>query len=240
MSKTLPQQFVTQFDSEVKQAFQSFEESLRPSVRVVSVRGSTVRFQKIGKGLATQRVHQADVTPMNVAHSNVSATMVDFTATEFTELFDQEKINFDERQPLVMTIAGAMSRRLDQITLDAWDAASTTLTVAKTVGTTDAAGMPGDVFDHVGRQAGGPGHLLEDAPHAIHIERFTNTPAFADRAEQLQLSGVRKDAPKSVVPCTGNSAPDFGHARVGVRFRRPHPRWGRHRTLHQAMVSFVT
>lgn len=140
MSKTLPQQYIDIFDSEVKLAYQGgFEESLRPAVVVKNTPGSTVRFQKIGKGLATQRIHQSDVTPMNVAHSNVQATMVDYTAAEYTEIFDMTKVNFDERQPLVRTIAGAIGRRMDQITLDAWDAASTTLTVAKTVGATNAA-----------------------------------------------------------------------------------------------------
>ena len=139
MSKTLNQAFITQFYEEVKLAYQGgFEASLRMAVINKTCNGSTCRFQKIGKGLATQRVHQADVTPMNVVHSTVSATMVDYTAAEYTDLFDQAKINFDERDPLVQTIAGATGRRMDQIILDAWDAGSTTLTVAKTVGTNDA------------------------------------------------------------------------------------------------------
>ncbi len=139
MSKSLDTAFITIFDNEVKHVSQGMGMSLRAAVKTKSVKGSTVRFQKIGRGTATVRVTQSDVTVMNLAHTVVSATMVDYTAAEYTDIFDQEKVNFEEREPIVQAIAGAIGRRDDQIILDAWDAASTTLTVAKTVGANNAA-----------------------------------------------------------------------------------------------------
>lgn len=138
MSKSLDAAFIAIFDAEVKQAYQG-SGKLRGTVVNKSVAGSTVRFQNIGKGIATVRVTQSDITVMNVAHSIVTATMVDYTAADYTDIFDQAKVNFSEREPLVKAIASAIGRREDQIILDAWDAASTTLTVAKTVGANNAA-----------------------------------------------------------------------------------------------------
>lgn len=138
MAKSLDTNFIAIFDAEVKQAYQGMGK-LRNTVVNKATPGSTVRFQNIGKGIASVRVTQSDVTVMNLAHSNVTATMVDYTAAEYTDIFDQAKVNFQEREPIVLAIAGAIGRREDQIILDAWDAASTTLTVAKTVGANDGA-----------------------------------------------------------------------------------------------------
>ena len=66
--------FVTLFDSEVKQAYQG-QRMLAGAVRERSgVEGSTVKFPKIGKGSATLRIPQTDVTPLNVSYSQVTAT----------------------------------------------------------------------------------------------------------------------------------------------------------------------
>jgi hypothetical protein len=46
----------------------------------------------------------------------------------------QQKVNFDERQELVQVLANAIGRRQDQLILDALDAASTSYTVANSIG----------------------------------------------------------------------------------------------------------
>ncbi len=137
MSKTLNANQIAQFDSEVKHAYQT-SGMLRNTVRLrTGVVGATHRFPKMGKGQATARIPQTDVTPMNVAHTNATATLEDWNAAEYTDIFDQAAVNFDERQELAETIAGAIGRREDQIILDALDAASTSLTVATSVGGAD-------------------------------------------------------------------------------------------------------
>ena len=136
MSISLSAAAIAQFDAEVKHAYQG-SGILRNSVRVrTGVVGSTHRFPKMGKGVASQRVPQTDVVPMNVSHTNQTATLTDWAAPEYTDIFNQAKVNFDERRELASVIAGAIGRREDQLILDALDAASTTLTVAKTIGTT--------------------------------------------------------------------------------------------------------
>jgi len=126
--------FVTLFDAEVKQAYQG-ESMLRNTVRLrTGVEGSTHKFPKIGSGVAQVRVPQTDVTPMNVDYSQATVTLSDYIAAEYSDIFNQAKINFDERQELVQVVSKSIGRRADQLIIDALDAASTSLTVATTVG----------------------------------------------------------------------------------------------------------
>ena len=134
MSISLSNAFVTLFDAEVKQAYQG-KAMLVPAVRQRrGVEGSTVKFPKVGKGVATIRVPQTDVTPLNVGFSTVTLTLADYNAAEYSDIFSQAKVNFDERQELVQVVAGAMGRRQDQMILDALASSGTSLTVANSIG----------------------------------------------------------------------------------------------------------
>jgi len=138
MAQGISNAFVTLFDAEVKQAFQGMR-SLGGLVRERNgVEGSTVKFPKIGKGSATIRVPQTDVTPLNVTYSQVTATLSDYNAAEYSDIFHQAKVNFDERRELVMVVSNAIGRRMDQLVLDALSASSTSLTVSNDIGATDS------------------------------------------------------------------------------------------------------
>lgn len=137
MAQLISNAFVTLFDAEVKQAYQA-SRALAGLVRERNgVEGSTVKFPKIGKGSATIRVPQTDVSPLNVSYSQVTATMADWNAAEYSDIFHQAKVNFDERRELVSVVSNAIGRRMDQIILDALAASSTSLTVSNDIGGTD-------------------------------------------------------------------------------------------------------
>ena len=137
MSVSLSNAFVTLFDAEVKQAYQG-KAMLVPAVRQRrGVEGSTVKFPKVGAGVATPRIPQTDVTPLNVAFSQVTLTLSDWNAAEYSDIFSQAKVNFDERQELVQVVAAAMGRRQDQLILDALANSSTSLTVSNDIGGSD-------------------------------------------------------------------------------------------------------
>lgn len=126
--------FVQLFDAEVKQAYQSSRALAGLTRERANVEGNQVKFPKIGKGTATVRVPQTDVTPLNVTYSQVTATMSDYIAAEYSDIFSQQKVNFDERRELVQVVGNAIGRRMDQLVLDALNASSTSLTVATTIG----------------------------------------------------------------------------------------------------------
>ena len=137
MAISISNAFVTLFDAEVKQAYQG-ESVLRNTVRLrTGVEGSTHKFPKIGKGVAQVRIPQTDVNPMNVNYSQATVTLSDYIAAEYSDIFNQAKVNFDERQELVQVVSKAIGRRADQLIIDALAASGTTNTVASGIGGTN-------------------------------------------------------------------------------------------------------
>jgi hypothetical protein len=136
MSKFLSANAIASFDTRVKTAYE-LGSKLRSTVTLAdNVVGSTHRFPKMGRGLATKRVPQTDVVPMNIAHTNATATLEDWNAPEYTDIFDKQKVNYSEQDKLAKIIANAIGRREDQLILDALDAAATVNTVGTDVGGT--------------------------------------------------------------------------------------------------------
>lgn len=71
---------------------------------------------------------------MNIQYQRPTATLEDWYAAEYTDIFNQQKVNFDEREKLAKTVAFAMGRREDQLILNALATGGQTATVG-TVGT---------------------------------------------------------------------------------------------------------
>ena len=137
MSIELSNAFVTLFDAEVKQAYQGKAQLVGAVRQRRGVEGSTVKFPKVGRGVATPRIGQTDVTPLNVGFSNVTLTLEDWIAAEYSDIFSQQKVNFDERSELVQVLGNAIGRRQDQLVLAALAASGTSLAVGNDVGGTD-------------------------------------------------------------------------------------------------------
>lgn len=117
-----------EFDSEVKHAYQGVK-TLRECVKArLNVVGDKYDFRLQGKGVATTRTGaSADVVPMDITHALKVATLADYEAPEYTDIYNSKTVNFDEVVELAQTIAGAMGRRDDQSIIDAM--ATTTTTV---------------------------------------------------------------------------------------------------------------
>jgi hypothetical protein len=115
--------FVQLFDAEVKQAYQGAR----------ALAGVTRERMNV-EGNPTVRVPQTDVTPLNVTYSQVTASMSDYIAAEYSDIFHQAKVNFDERRELVKVVGDSIGRRMDQLVLDALAAASSPSTVGTDIG----------------------------------------------------------------------------------------------------------
>ena len=145
MSTGLSPAFIQLFDAEVKQAYQA-PAQLNAECRMrTGVVGSTANFPSIGKGQATVRTPQTDVVPLNVTTSTTAVSLTDYIAPEYSDIFDQQKVNFDERRELAQVVGAAVGRRQDQIILDALLAASAGSTVANTVRTSGSGASDLDV-----------------------------------------------------------------------------------------------
>ena len=123
MANTIDTAFIKQFESEVHLAYQRMGSKLRNTVRTVgNVAGSVVRFQKIGSGSASTKSRNGMITPMELAHTTVEATMSDFYAAEYIDKLDELKTNIDERQAVATSSAAALGRKTDEILITAMDA----------------------------------------------------------------------------------------------------------------------
>ena len=66
---------------------------IKNSVRMRSnVTGSTVKFPKVGKGVAQVRTPQTDIVPLNTDFSQVTATMTDYIAAEYSDISIKQKL----------------------------------------------------------------------------------------------------------------------------------------------------
>lgn len=137
MSTSASQNFRTEFDPLVKQAYQGTTK-LMGTVRTRSNSNSkTHRFPVLGKGIATLRVPQTDVTPMNVVHTYKDATLLDYNASDYSAVEDLDKLSFDEKRELVMSCSKAIGRIIDQSIIDAMAASAFATQVAISVGGTN-------------------------------------------------------------------------------------------------------
>jgi len=143
MSKFLSNAAVQEFDSEVKHEYQGTKTLRETVTNRTGVVGDAYKFTRMGKGLANQKATQADVTPMDITHSRQTANLENWNAPEYTDIFDQAEVNFDEKSELAKTIAMAIGRREDQLIIDA-------LAAVSFVASNDSDPDTGRVFDDSG------------------------------------------------------------------------------------------
>lgn len=125
MSNNISQVFISQFDANVKQAYQG-QMKLNGKTRMrTGVVGKTYNFPTMGKGLATPRIPQADVTPVNATYEQKPCILSDWNAAEYSDIFNQQKVNFNDVSELQKMLAYAIGRRADQIVIDELNAGAT-------------------------------------------------------------------------------------------------------------------
>lgn len=116
------------FEREVKQAYQEEGGKLRSTVRTkLGINGKSTHFPKYGKGVAQDRGDSAsDVPTMGTSTSRVEVVLQDKIAADYSDYFDEKKLNFSDRAELAKVIAAACGRCDDQFIIDAADNSSTT------------------------------------------------------------------------------------------------------------------
>lgn len=144
MSKTLSTVAKKEFDSMVKLAYQG-SSKLRNTVEYRgNVTGEEYKFRLMGKGQGHKRTGSSSlVVPMDVTHSLPSAALEDWEHPEYTDIFDQATVNFDEKNKLTETIGKAMGRTEDQIIIDVATAGTYNTTATDGQGFEIAAGGTG-------------------------------------------------------------------------------------------------
>lgn len=119
MSKSLSDAAIQQFSAMVVDEYQ-YVSQLRGAVRrITGVVGESYRFITGSHGMAKQKAPQEAVTPSNTVYTPRLAIIQNWYESEYTDIFDQQKVNFDEKSFLAKSLATAIGRREDQIILNA-------------------------------------------------------------------------------------------------------------------------
>ena len=134
MANTIDVAFIKQFETDVHLAYQRMGSKLRNTVRTTNTSASVSRFQKIGTGSASTKARNGNVTPMELTHTTVEATMADFYAAEYIDKLDELKININERQAVAESAASALGRKTDEILIAAMDAGANSTQIADVSG----------------------------------------------------------------------------------------------------------
>lgn len=82
----------------------------------------------------------SDSIPMNITYTKTLVTLEDWDADEYTDLFKQKEVNFDEVRELASVIKKALGRRIDQTIIDGTNDARASLV---TIGNIVLAGATG-------------------------------------------------------------------------------------------------
>ena len=144
MTQSANTNFITGFDTQVKLAYQDAGK-LRNTVKVrKGVKGSSYEFFKMASVAATQMVRGTDVTPataLNPAQTKAVANLADYQAAAYSYVMDINKLSYDEKGELAVSIGKGMGRNIDKVIIDALAASGTTNIVASTVGSSAATGF---------------------------------------------------------------------------------------------------
>lgn len=137
MSTDINTAFVKQFEREVHEAYQRQGSKLRIAVRTIgNVKGSSVVFQKVGKGTASTKSANGMIPVMNVSHTSVECTLQDYYAGDWVDKLAELKINHDERAVIANAGAYALGRKTDDLIIAALASASTLTIPDNNVGLT--------------------------------------------------------------------------------------------------------
>ncbi len=138
MSTDIDQSFVKHFQAEVHMEYQRTGFKLRSTVRVKdNIVGSSMTFQKVGKGTASTKARHGKVPVMNVDHTPVECSLYDYYAGDWVDALDEIKSNTNERLVVARAGAYALGRKTDELIIQQLDT-STNYAGAGTDGLTKA------------------------------------------------------------------------------------------------------
>lgn len=129
MASNIASSYVTQYNDEVKIAYQQKAPKLFEAGRkALNVVGSTYNFHTMGKVTANTKSLDADITYLNPSQGQVAVTLADVYAAIFVGSLDALKTNVDLKRYYVESAAAAISRGIDASIITALATATTTTT----------------------------------------------------------------------------------------------------------------
>lgn len=196
---------IAAFDTEVKLAYQG-EGVMRSSVRVKSgVVGQQFAFRRMGVSVAYQQTTSAEeITPNDTTHAKIFATLTNWRVGDYTDLFDQAEVNFDERTELAQNNAKAIGRAEDQLIINALAAVSGPAgTVASGYAGTNT-GLTADKIRHAKR------YLVQQQASGGDHQFVTNAIGLETALAEIEVTSADYQTMRLLVDADLNAKKAFG------------------------------
>lgn len=134
MSKFVDQLAITQFETEVHQKFTAKASGFQNLGRYRSnVVGEKVSWPVVGYSMMHKHTIGQPIKPANGSRAPVEATLENYAIGDFTSIFSQKTINFNEMDEFAMVIADAMENRMIQEVVNALSGSSSSLPTANKI-----------------------------------------------------------------------------------------------------------
>lgn len=131
MSQNISTLWIELFDEIVHTKYQNEGFLLKGTTRTkTGIVGDVVHFPVYGGAVASPRSYRSDIVPISPTTESVSCIMQDWIAGDYTDVFEQQKVNFDEVSEVAKIETMAIGRQNDQMIIDAGINSGTTNTIA--------------------------------------------------------------------------------------------------------------
>lgn len=117
MGIAIDNNLVKQFEKEVHHLYHGTMSDFEKYFRIKDCKGSnSVQFPRFGSGVARERVNPFSlVQSMNVNQDNVVATVKNYEASEYSDIFKKDQVNYDEIAELQKAVVDAIMRCMFQV-----------------------------------------------------------------------------------------------------------------------------
>lgn len=119
MPPTIDVAFVEEYNADVHLKFRQMGSRLMNTTRKGTVMAKSVYWQIFGLLVAQQKTRNAQHTFQDPEHTRVKADMTDWYVPTLIDDLDMLKLNIDEKQSHQASHVAALSKKMDQIVLDA-------------------------------------------------------------------------------------------------------------------------
>jgi hypothetical protein len=123
------------FDVMVKQDYQGYQKLQGTARLKTGVVGKSHKFFKIGAAEAVERGAPSSPLPtMDKSYEPAECVLTDYVAAEYSDIFFQKKITFDEKAALVKKLSTAIGRKIDALQIAAMNSGANSSAIPATFG----------------------------------------------------------------------------------------------------------
>ncbi len=194
MSQNLTALQITQFEAEVHHEFRTVADNFEDLARTRRVEGGEVQFPVFGYNKMNPHQMGQMIQPANGTRRPVKFALEEFTIGDWTDIFKNANVNFDEKAEFIKTIVDAFKNCSAQRIINALDAATLDQVPANVSGSTDnltvdAVIKAGQILDEKGVPNDGNRILMVSASGVASLMKDPRVTSMDFVSQQALMSG---------------------------------------------------